>query len=266
MFNNRQKAIMVKDVRGITENKRYFSVLTILPLIFSVVFPTIMLLTVLLSPTDSSSFTEMARILPDFQKMDQEQLIRDLLSLMINNVIPIFFLIIPIMTASVMAASSFVGEKEKRTLETLLYSPLSIREIFQAKVYASFFVAIFVTYVSFILTVIVIEAELYFITGMMLPLSLNWLWVMLLIVPAITIISIVLIVKGSAKSTTIEESQQKSAFLIMPIALLLISQFTGILVFGGWVVISIGLILLLIALLLLRFSMTGFTYERLLER
>lgn len=176
MFNNRQKAIMVKDVRGITENKRYFSVLTILPLIFSVVFPTIMLLTVLLSPTDSSSFTEMARILPDFQKLDQEQLIRDLLSLMINNVIPIFFLIIPIMTASVMAASSFVGEKEKRTLETLLYSPLSIREIFQAKVYASFFVAIFVTYVSFILTVIVIEAELYFITGMMLPLSLNWLW------------------------------------------------------------------------------------------
>lgn len=266
MFNNRQKAIMVKDVRGISENKRYFSVLTVLPLIFSVVFPTIMLLTVLLSPTDSSSFTEMARILPDFQKLDQEQLIRDLLSLMINNVIPIFFLIIPIMTASVMAASSFVGEKEKRTLETLLYSPLSIREIFQAKVYASFFVAIFVTYVSFILTVIVIEAELYFITGMMLPLSLNWLWVMLLIVPAITIISIVLIVKGSAKSTTIEESQQKSAFLIMPIALLLIGQFTGILVFGGWVVISIGLILLLIALLLLRFSMTGFTYERLLER
>ncbi len=263
MFNNRQKAIMVKDVRGITENKRYFSVLTILPLIFSVVFPTIMLLTVLLSPTDSSSFTEMARILPDFQKLDQEQLIRDL---MINNVIPIFFLIIPIMTASVMAASSFVGEKEKRTLETLLYSPLSIREIFQAKVYASFFVAIFVTYVSFILTVIVIEAELYFITGMMLPLSLNWLWVMLLIVPAITIISIVLIVKGSAKSTTIEESQQKAAFLIMPIALLLIGQFTGILVFGGWVVISIGLILLLIALLLLRFSMTSFTYERLLER
>ena len=205
MFNNRQKAIMVKDVRGITENKRYFSVLTILPLIFSVVFPTIMLLTVLLSPTDSSSFTEMARILPDFQKLDQEQLIRDLLSLMINNVIPIFFLIIPIMTASVMAASSFVGEKEKRTLETLLYSPLSIREIFKAKVYASFFVAIFVTYVSFILTVIVIEAELYFITGMMLPLSLNWLWVMLLIVPAITIISIFLIFKGSAKSTTIEE-------------------------------------------------------------
>ena len=266
MFNNRQKAIMVKDVRGITENKRYFSVLTILPLIFSVVFPTIMLLTVLLSPTDSSSFTEMARILPDFQKLDQEQLIRDLLSLMINNVIPIFFLIIPIMTASVMAASSFVGEKEKRTLETLLYSPLSIREIFQAKVYASFFVAIFVTYVSFILTVIVIEAELYFITGRMPPLSINWLWVMLLIVPAITIISIVLIVKGSAKSTTIEESQQKAAFLIMPIALLLIGQFTGILVFGGWVVISIGLILLLIALLLLRFSMTGFTYERLLER
>lgn len=266
MFNSQQKAIMVKDIRGITDNKRYFSVLTILPLFFSVVFPTIMLLSVILSPTDSSSFTEMARILPNLEKLDQDQIIQAFLALMVNNVIPIFFLIIPIMTASVMAASSFVGEKEKRTLETLLYSPLSIREIFQAKVYASFFVAIFVTYVSFILTVIVIEVELYLLKGFLLPLSINWLWVMLLIVPAITIISIVLIVKGSAKSTTIEESQQKAAFLILPIVLLLVGQFTGILVFGGWVVLSIGLVLLLIAFLLLRFSMTGFTYERLLDR
>ncbi|MGL9728557.1 ABC transporter permease subunit [Enterococcus sp. DIV0756] len=266
MFNSRQKAIMVKDIRGITDNKRYFSVLTILPLFFSVVFPTIMLLSVILSPTDSSSFTEMARILPNLEKLDQDQIIQAFLALMVNNVIPIFFLIIPIMTASVMAASSFVGEKEKRTLETLLYSPLSIREIFQAKVYASFFVAIFVTYVSFILTVIVIEVELYLLKGFLLPLSINWLWVMLLIVPAITIISIVLIVKGSAKSTTIEESQQKAAFLILPIVLLLVGQFTGILVFGGWVVLSIGLVLLVIAFLLLRFSMTGFTYERLLDR
>lgn len=266
MINSRRKAIMIKDIRGITENKRYFSVLTILPLVFSILFPTMMLLTVLLSPTDSSSFTEMARILPNFQTLSKEQLIYDLLSLMVNNVIPIFFLIIPIMTASVMAASSFVGEKEKRTLETLLYSPLSIRKIFQAKVYASFLVAIFVTYVSFLLTVVVVEVEVYLLQGILLPFSINWLWVMLLIVPAITIISIVLIVRGSAKSTTIEESQQKAAFLIMPLALLLVGQFTGILVFGGWIVISIGLILLMIALLLLRFSMTGFTYERLLDR
>ncbi|MGM0339435.1 ABC transporter permease subunit [Enterococcus sp. AZ007] len=266
MFNSRQKAIMIKDIKGITDNKRYFSVLTILPLLFSVVFPTIMLLSILLSPTDSSSFTDMARIVPDFQKLDQEQLVYELLMLMVNNVIPIFFLIIPIMTASVMAASSFVGEKEKRTLETLFYSPLSIREIFQAKVYASFFIGILITYVSFVLTVIVVEVEMYILKGILLPLSINWLWVMLLIVPAITIISIVLIVKGSAKSMTIEESQQKAAFLIILVAFLLVGQFTGILVFGGWIVVSIGILLLLIALLLLRYAMTGFTYERLLEQ
>ena len=32
-------------------------------------------------------------------------------------------LMIPVMTASIMAASAFVGEKEKHTLETLLYCP-----------------------------------------------------------------------------------------------------------------------------------------------
>lgn len=266
MFNRRQKVIMTKDIRGITENKRYFSVLTILPLLFSVVFPTVMLISVLLSPTDSTSFVELARIVPNFNKLNQKELIHSLLSLMFNSVIPIFFLIIPIMTASVMAASSFVGEKEKQTLETLFYSPLSIRAIFQAKVYASFFVAILITYLSFVLTVIVVQVEVYIFEGILLPMSLNWLWVMLLIVPSITIISIVLIVRGSAKSTTIEEAQQKAAFLILPLVLLLVGQFTGILVFGGWLIVGIGVFLLLIGLLLLRYAMKGFTYERLLDR
>lgn len=41
-------------------------------------------------------------------------------------------LMIPVMASSVMAASSFVGEKEKHTLETLLYSPLSLKQLFQS--------------------------------------------------------------------------------------------------------------------------------------
>ena len=42
------------------------------------------------------------------------------------------------MTASIMAASSFVGEKEKRTLETLLYSPLTVGQIFRARCWPLF--------------------------------------------------------------------------------------------------------------------------------
>ena len=61
-----------------------------------------------------------------------------LLHLIFNYILPMFFLIIPIMASSIMAASSFVGEKEKHTLETLFYAPLSMEQIFRSKVLASF--------------------------------------------------------------------------------------------------------------------------------
>ena len=47
--------------------------------------------------------------------------------------------------SSVIAASSFAGEKEKHTLETLLYSPLSLRQLFQSKILAGFSVGMMVS-------------------------------------------------------------------------------------------------------------------------
>ena len=265
MFNAQQKAIIKKDIKGITQNKRYFSVLTILPLLFSVVFPTIFILSVSLVPQDSSSFVQIARMMPDYQLINPEELPLELSRMIFNTVLPIFFLIIPIMTSTVMAASSFIGEKEKRTLETLFYSPLSIREIFQSKVYGSFLIGVAIAYVSVILTNIVVQIEMFLLQKTFLIPSINWLWIMLLLVPSITMISIVFIVKGSAKSNSIEEAQQKAVFLILPLLLLIIGQFTGLLFLGGTLIFGLGVVLNIITFVLLRYSMTGFTYEQLLN-
>lgn len=57
--------------------------------------------------------------------------------------------VLMVRASSVMAASSFVGEKEKHTLETLLYSPLSLKQLFQSKILAGFLVGMMVSYISF---------------------------------------------------------------------------------------------------------------------
>ncbi len=106
---------------------------------------------------------------------------QSLLSMFINNILPIFFLIIPIMAASVMAAGSFVGEKEKRTLETLFYSPLSLKQIFNAKILASFILSIMVSFVSFIIMTFVIEIELVLTLGGIILPNISWLFVMFLL-------------------------------------------------------------------------------------
>lgn len=108
-MNNGQFTLIKKDIRSITSNKQIFAVLLIVPLVLTVVLPSVFVL-VLTQKPDAAS---------DFQKLLD---------------MPPFFLIVPIMASSVMAASSFVGEKEKHTLETLLYSPLSLRQLFQSKV------------------------------------------------------------------------------------------------------------------------------------
>ena len=76
-----------------------------------------------------------------------------------------FSLIVPIMASSVMTASSFVGEKEKHTLETLLYSPLSLRQLFQSKILAGLSVGIMISYISFAAMLLVVELEVFFLTG-----------------------------------------------------------------------------------------------------
>lgn len=70
-------------------------------------------------------------------------------------------MIIPIMASSVMAASSFVGEKEKHTLETLLYSPLSLGRLFQSKILAGFSVGMMISYSSFAAMLLVMENVSY---------------------------------------------------------------------------------------------------------
>lgn len=184
--------------------------------------------------------------------------------MILNYILPMFFLVIPIMTASIMAASAFVGEKERHTLETLLYCPLTLRQIFQAKVLASFLLSMLVSLISFASMILVIETELYFLMGKLLLPSVNWLVVMFLVSPAISLIAVTLIVRGSAKAQSVEESQQAAVFLIIPIVLFVAGQFTGVLLMSVWVLLGLGVVCSLLAWILLRKSMGRFTYERLL--
>lgn len=184
----------------------------------------------------------------------------------LNSVIPMFFMIIPVMAATVMATSSFIGEKEKKTLETLLYSPLTLHQIFITKIFASFLLSMLVSFGSFILMLIAVEVELWLTTGALISPSINWLITMLLVSPAISMVAITLIVSGSAKSQSMEEAQQRVTFLIIPVLLLVIGQFTGILMVSSLLLLGLGVILAIAAALLMKGCMRKFDYEMLLRQ
>ena len=263
MINSMQVAIIKRDIKSVSENKNLFLALLIVPLMMTVVLPSIFVLIVGLTPIDSSEFQDLLSILPT--SLFGDDLRSSLMRLIINNIIPCFYLLIPVMASSVTAASAFIGEKEKKTLETLLYCPLSLRQIFSAKVLSSFTLSQFVSVVSFVVMTIIVQVELKLLTGEFFMLGINWLVMMILVSPAFSLIAITLIVRVSAKAKTVEESQQRSVFLILPIILLAVGQFSGLLFLNALVLLCVGVICAVIGIMLLRRSSGNFNYETLLQ-
>ncbi len=255
-------ALIKKDFRGVASNRRLFSALLIVPLVLTIILPSIFLVTIHFVP-DNPDVANLLSLLPEAAGMESLEL--TLSSMILNYILPVFFMMIPIMTASIMAASAFVGEKERHTLETLLYCPLTLKQIFQAKVWASFLLSMVVSLISFTAMLLVMETELFFLMGKLILPSVNWLVVMLLLSPAISLIAVTLIVRGSAKAQSVEESQQSAVFLILPLILLIAGQFTGVLLMNVWILLGLGIVCVALAWILLQKSMGRFTYEKLLQ-
>lgn len=261
-MKNGMIAVINKDFRGVTANKNLFAGLLIVPFVLMIVLPSIFVCLAHFAPDDPDIMT-LVNLLPQTQQSDSLEL--SVTKLILDFILPVFFLMIPIMASSIMAAGSFVGEKEKHTLETLLYCPLSVREIFRAKVMAAFLLSMTVSLLSFGAMLLVLEAEVFFLMGSFLIPGISWLIILLLVSPAISLIAVTLIVRGSAKAQSMEESQQSAVFLIIPVLLLVTGQFTGVLLISAWVLLGLGIACALLAWLLLKKCLGKFTYEMLLK-
>ena len=270
MLNKMQMAIVKKDMRAIMSNKRMRDVLIAVPLVLTVVVPLILIVVILIFPPDSPFIAQFSEVLDasglgGIASMPPNEFRLALLTILLNNMLPLFFLIIPVTSSLVMAASAFVGEKEKSTLETLLYCPLSLKDIFRAKIMASFLVGLLVSAFSFVAMALAVQGLVALTTGALIRPGISWLIVMFIVSPAVSLIAINLIVRGSAKAQTSEESQQRGTFMLMPILFLIVGQFTGILMMSVMAFLVIGIILALVALFMFRGSFSKFRYETLLQ-
>ncbi|MCL2277002.1 MAG: ABC transporter permease subunit [Treponema sp.] len=261
----KQIAIMKKDLKSVTSNKNMMISLIVVPVMMAVVLPVIFIMTTVFIPEDSPDMAELMTLLGSVTIYEENNIREMILSMVLNFVLPMFFLIIPVMASSVMASSSFVGEKEKKTLETLLYSPIPLRDIFNAKILASFLLSMTVSVLSFFAMIIIFETLLLILLNTMIMPNINWLIIMLLVSPSMSLIAINLIVRGSAKAQTSEEAQQSSLFLVLPVILLVVGQFTGIMMLGFHIFLILGAVPALIAFLMFRGKFGNYTYEKILR-
>ncbi len=155
-----------------------------------------------------------------------------------------FFLIIPVMASSVMGSDSFAGERERKTIEALLATPISDSELLLGKILVSFIPAMLVTFVSFGVYATIVDAlTVGMFNGMLLLPNVNFLIMIFGVAPTIALCSIGLTVIISAKVKGFKEAQQISVVLLLPVLALVFAQISGVLVLGPLVLAAlIGLL------------------------
>lgn len=267
MLNGMQMAIVGKDIRAIASNSRMLAAVIAMPLVLTVILPLVMMLPVSFASPGSQALRQFSGMLGAgaHGAMSTDDLRRAILELIFNRVMPMIFLVLPVVASGVMAAGSFVGEKDRGTMETLLYCPLSLGKIFAAKIMASFFVGFGVAVASFAAMALAVMVGVSAAAGFRIAPDANWLVVMLLVSPSMSLIAIGLVVRASAKARSSEEAYARSLLLVIPVAMLALGQFHGFLAMDIRAFLAAGAALAAAAALMLRVSSRKFRHEALLH-
>ncbi|MCB0952227.1 MAG: ABC transporter permease subunit [Microthrixaceae bacterium] len=257
------------DLRQLLKSKDYLLPMVGLGLVFFVVVPTALLLT--LTRVDSSTMaarvSDSLAILPEAA---QAQILgstpggRTAYALAVFLFAPVA-VVVPLTISTAVGAATIVGERERGTGEFLAHSPASVREIYMGKLFASVIPGYATTIVGFglysLMVNLVVGPD---VGGWFFPTS-QW-WVMMLwIIPPFLLLALSLVLRLSARVKSTAAAQQASGLITLPLIGIAYSQATGSLLgngdSAGWIV---GAVAWAIALVSLHRGVRSVTRNRLL--
>lgn len=241
-------AIVKKDLLEVKQNTSVMISIIVVPLVFLVVLPLVLMTVFNSSGQDpveiQKQLGELGPMLQNIPPSMSQYLapwndFQKLFVLGLGVLLAPMFLILPLMTASAIASESFAGERERKTMEALLYTAASDAELFVGKWLAAFLPALAITWLSFAGYTIVLNAAGWPVFGQIwFPLSMWWpliFWVS----PALAALGIAITVLISVKTHSFMGAYQTSASVVLLVVGLMAGQVSGVL----YLSVSIGLIL-----------------------
>ncbi len=268
-----EKALLVfrKDFQEISRNKEIILPMVILPLVIALLIPVLSVMSPESVNTPGGEDAMVGNILANLPEEVQTQLMsyttteQGMYVMLVYYFAP-FFLIIPVMSSSVIAADSFAGEKERNTLEALLATPITDAELLLGKILVSFIPGMGVTIFSFILYVITVNVLTVETFGMYIMPTVPWLVLIFVLSPAIALLGVGTTVIISSRVKGFREAQQISAVLVLPVLGLLFGQGAGYLMLGSNTMLILALILAAIDVVVFRFGLRLFQRENILSK
>jgi ABC-2 type transport system permease protein len=265
-------AVAKKDLMEVRQNQGAWVPMLVVPLIFIIIFPMIFLVLPGQLHLSEDAFGTGAQLKTMLQNMPPEMTrnfagldnLQAMSLFMLGYMFAPFFLIIPLMFSTIIASESFAGERERKTLEALLYSPASDADLFLGKVLAAGVPAVAITWLSFF--IYTLEMNIFgnrLFGGFWFPLP-SWWPLIFWVAPAIVVFGIAFTVLISIKVQTFMAAYQTSASTVLLVLALVVGQISGVLYLSVGVGMLLGLFVWLVDGVLVYFAIRSFNRSRLL--
>jgi ABC-2 type transport system permease protein len=260
----RIRAVIRKDLRELTANTMVMIPMVVVPAVLCIIVPCVILviaLSVGKAPLNVEA-DQLAKLLVLYPVPDAfTAFVPRVLYVILNYTFVPYFMIVPLMMATLIAANAIVGEKERKTLETLLSTPITNREFIVAKLLGSFAPAVAMSWIAFVIFFAATNTLSSLFLGQMIVRSWIWLPALLLLSPAVSLLALSLTLMVSLKAKTFQAAQQIAALVVLPLIGVVVVQLTGIIILDVLRVVVLSIVLLVTGLLLVIRVLPRFTRE-----
>ena len=215
------KAVIVakKEWRDVLGNKLLLASMSALPVVF-----TVMPVVLVAIASKTASEANVAQVRQLWKDVPPEMTAAQLMIRVLLQQWLAVFLMLPVFVPVVVSAYAVVGEKEKRTIEPLLASPVGTRELLLGKTAAAVLPGLLITWTSFAVFAGLVNLVAWpHFHRPVLPDG-AWLAAMLLLAPGLAFLGNVLSVLVSSRVNDARLAQQLAGTAVVPLVMLIVLQ------------------------------------------
>ena len=253
--------IIKKEFEEVVKNKYILTTMASFPLVFSIIIPLIYLFA-LPSNVSWSDVATFKGAVSGAAAMTPRQV---LITFIVQSNLP-FYLMMPSVIPTVISSYSIVGEKKCGTLEPLLATPISTRDILIGKTLSAVIPSVLITWISFVIYAILVDYMTYGIFGYAIVPNFLWLFAIMVTAPLFAIMSVYLSIVVSSRMSDIRAAQQISAVFVIPIMSVFILELFGYVSLTFEIVLLLSIAIAIVDLFLVKASVRVFKREEILTR
>lgn len=260
----RIKVLIEKELRQLIHEKYMILGLILVPFILLVVVPFIVGI-IGINPTNIPNVEMLKNTIP-------ENIISAVPKEVSTKLAPIYLfyrylflpiiLMVSVMLSNIIASYSFVGEKEKKTIEALLYTPVNLKELILGKLFSAAIPSLFITWIFSLLYTIVANYFSLELFGIQIFPNLEWIFLLVLVVPTVNFLSIILVILASQRLKSSKSAQSVSMIIVFPMITLVVLQLFGLFILEPQAILIFVGLLILTNILLLRLASKRFNLEK----